>query len=146
MDEKNQVKLQMVERWDTISDGLTWTFKLRSGLAFHDGAPVTAADVVASLKRWAVRDNHGQLLMERTASLDAVDAVDAVDAGTVRLVLKKRWGLVLEALGKPSSLVPFVMPARIARHAGHDCHHRAHRLGPLRDAARPVGLGLQGGL
>jgi len=42
MDEKNQVKLQMVERWDTISDGLTWTFKLRSGLAFHDGAPVTA--------------------------------------------------------------------------------------------------------
>jgi len=40
--------------------------------------------------------------------------MDAVDAGTVRLVLKKRWGLVLEALGKPSSLVPFIMPARIA--------------------------------
>lgn len=108
VDEKLRVRPQMVDRWDTSADGLTWTFRLRSGLAFHDEAPVTAADVVASLKRWAARDNHGQLLTERMASLDALDD------NTFRIVLKKPWGLLLEALGKPSSLVPFIMPARIA--------------------------------
>jgi ABC-type transport system substrate-binding protein len=34
-------------------DGKVWTFKLRSGLAFHDGKPVTSEDVAASLKRWS---------------------------------------------------------------------------------------------
>ena len=36
---------QMVESEETSSDGLTWTFKLRSGLKFHDGSPVLAKDV-----------------------------------------------------------------------------------------------------
>src|SRR3954462_15464009 len=39
---------QMVESEEVSSDGLTWTFKLRPGLKFHDGAPVLAKDVVAS--------------------------------------------------------------------------------------------------
>ena len=41
-------------------------------------------------------------------------ALEAVDPDTFRIVLKQPWGLVIEALGKPSSMVPFVMPARIA--------------------------------
>jgi len=40
---------QMVETYTTSSDGSTWNFTLRAGLAFHDGAPVTGADVVASI-------------------------------------------------------------------------------------------------
>src|ERR1700754_839974 len=43
---------QMVERHEVSADGLTYTFVLREGLAWHDGAPVTAEDCVASLKRW----------------------------------------------------------------------------------------------
>ena len=35
--------------WETSDDGLVYTFTLRDGLVFHDGAPVTGADVVASL-------------------------------------------------------------------------------------------------
>jgi peptide/nickel transport system substrate-binding protein len=46
--------------------------------------------------------------MANTASLEAVDA------STVKLTLKQKWGLVLDALGKPSSNVPFIMPERIA--------------------------------
>ena len=46
--------------------------------------------------------------MEFTASLDAVDA------RTFRLTLKEPFGLVLDALAKPSSNVPFIMPARVA--------------------------------
>ena len=47
-DDKNQIKPQMVESWTVSPDNRLWTFKLRSGLAFHDGAPVTGDDVIAS--------------------------------------------------------------------------------------------------
>ncbi|HTB37022.1 MAG TPA: ABC transporter substrate-binding protein, partial [Reyranella sp.] len=62
VDEKLQVKPQMVDSWTTSDDGLTWTFKLRDGLEWHDGTPVTSEDCVASLKRWAARDSMGQKL------------------------------------------------------------------------------------
>src|ERR1700722_9787099 len=48
---------QMCEGCETSADGLTWTFKLRSGLKFHDTQPVRPADVIASLQRWMVRDS-----------------------------------------------------------------------------------------
>lgn len=53
LDEAMQIKPQMLERWQVSSDGLVYTFVLRDKLAFHNGTPVTAADVVASLERWA---------------------------------------------------------------------------------------------
>jgi peptide/nickel transport system substrate-binding protein len=108
-DERGEIKPQMVDSYMTSGDGLVWTFVLRDGLKFHDGGAVTAADVVASLKRWGERDGLGQQLMANTAALEAVDAK------TVKLTLKNRWGLVLDALGKPSSMVPFIMPERIAK-------------------------------
>src|SRR6202030_2910308 len=55
-DDKLQPQRQMVESEEVSSDGLTWTFRLRSGLKFHDGEPVLAKDVAASLNRWAARD------------------------------------------------------------------------------------------
>lgn len=106
---KGEIVPQMLASYDRSPDGLTWTFVLRDGLKFSDGAPVTATDVVASLKRWGERDGLGQQLMAHTASLEAADAK------TVKLTLKDAWGLVLEALGKPSSNVPFIMPERIAK-------------------------------
>ena len=42
----------MVESEEVSADGLTWTFKLRDGLKFHDGEKVLAKDVVASITRW----------------------------------------------------------------------------------------------
>src|SRR5476649_1810717 len=74
MNEKGEIKPQMVESWETSPDKLAWTFVLRDGLKFHDGSPVTAADCVASLKRWSVRDALGKMLMAVTASLEATDA------------------------------------------------------------------------
>ena len=46
-----QPRPMMVSKWSTSPDGLAWRFTLRDGLAFHDGAPVTTTDVIASLKR-----------------------------------------------------------------------------------------------
>ena len=53
MDEKFEVKPQMVDKYDVSADKLTWTFTLRDGLEWHDGKPVTAEDCIASIKRWA---------------------------------------------------------------------------------------------
>ena len=107
-DEKSQIKPQMVESWTESADKKLWTFKLRKGLAFHDGAPVTGEDVVASLQRWGKRDAMGVALMT------FVERMDAPAPDTFRIVLREPCGFVLEALGKPSSNVPFIMPKRVA--------------------------------
>jgi peptide/nickel transport system substrate-binding protein len=108
LDDELAVQPQMVDRYETSVDKLTWTFTLRDGLAWHDGQPVTAEDCVASLKRWAARDSMGQKLMSYVAALDARDP------RTIRMALKEPYGLVLQTLAKPGANVPFMMPARVA--------------------------------
>ncbi|HEV7820040.1 MAG TPA: ABC transporter substrate-binding protein, partial [Burkholderiales bacterium] len=109
MNEKFEVKPQMVDKYELSKDKLTYTFTLRDGLKFHDGQPVRAADCIASVERWAKRDALGQKLAEAT------EAWTAVNDKTFRLKLKKPFPLTLEALGKPSSNVPFIMPERVAK-------------------------------
>src|SRR5829696_8960653 len=106
--ENHQVKPQMVERTTISANGMKYTFTLRDGLAWHDGQAVLAEDCVESLTRWGSRDRFGQLLLAHTAK------IGPVDKNTFTLELAEPFGLVLEALGKPSSNVPFMMPARIA--------------------------------
>ncbi|MCO5131372.1 MAG: ABC transporter substrate-binding protein [Xanthobacteraceae bacterium] len=107
MDEHFKIQPQMAS-YKVSDDKLTYTFTLRDGLKWHDGQPVTAEDCVASLKRWGRADGMGQKLMDFTAS------IEAPDAKTIVLKLKEPYGLVLESIGKPSSLVPFMMPKRLA--------------------------------
>ncbi len=99
---------QMVERYEVSPDGLVWRFTLRAGLAFHDGAPVGAEDVVASLRRWGARDPHGRQIIQITDSLAAADAM------TVVWRLRRPYGLMLDALSKPAGNMPAIMPARLA--------------------------------
>src|SRR3979411_2410868 len=106
-DSNFKIQPQMAD-WKVSDDKLTYTFTLRDGLKWHDGAPVTAEDCVASLKRWGRNDSMGQKLMDFTASLEATDAK------TITLKLKEPYGLVLESIGKPSSYAPFMMPKRLA--------------------------------
>src|SRR5260221_11631813 len=106
-DSNFKIQPQMAD-WKVSDDKLTYTFTLRDGLKWHDGAPVTAEDCVASLKRWGRNDNMGQKLMDFTAS------IEAPDAKTIVLKLKEPYGLVLESIAKPSSYVPFMMPKRLA--------------------------------
>ena len=106
-DSNFKIQPQMAD-WKVSDDKLTYTFTLRDGLKWHDGPPVTAEDCVASLKRWGRNDAMGQKLMDFTAS------IDVIDAKSFALKLKEPYGLVLESIGKPSSLTPFMMPKRLA--------------------------------
>jgi peptide/nickel transport system substrate-binding protein len=108
LDEKLVAQPQMLETFKVSGDQLTYTFSLRDGLAFSNGQPVTAEDAVTSLKRWWQRDGLGQQL----ASVS--DSLTVKDEKSFELKLKRPWGLVIEALSKPSSNVPFIMPKAIA--------------------------------
>src|SRR5213078_65945 len=108
-DAKFQVQPQMVDKYELSKYQLTYTFTLRDGLKFHDGQPVRSADCIASIERWAKRDALGQKMAEVTESWKAVDDK------TFTLKLKRPFPLALEALAKPSSNVPFIMPERIAK-------------------------------
>ena len=130
----------MVESWTVSDDNRLWTFKLRKGLEFHDGKPVTGEDVIASLQRWGKRDAMGSALMT------FVQRMDTPAPDTFRIFLGEACGFVLEALGKPSSNVPFIMPKRIAETDAVQADRGAHRLGPVHLQARRVQARRQGGL
>jgi peptide/nickel transport system substrate-binding protein len=108
LDDKLEPRPQMVESWTTSDDGLVWTFKLRDGLKWNDGPPVTSADVLPSLKRWMDKDAVGGLLAK------AMKEMAAPDERTFRIALKEPFSLILKALAKPASVPLFVMPRRVA--------------------------------
>lgn len=106
-DEQLRVHPQMVERDEVSPDSLTWIITLREGLLFHDGSPVTTADVIASLRRWMGLDVVG-----RTMAID-VEAMEPVDARTFRIRLKRAFP-VREALANSGSGLPVILREREA--------------------------------
>ncbi len=99
---------QMAEGHQVSTDGLNWTITLRPGLRFHDGEPVRAADCIASIRRWAVRDSFGQVLMRATAELAAADD------RRITFRLHRPFPALPDALGKVAASPCFIMPERIA--------------------------------
>jgi len=85
---------QMVDKYERDEDGLTWRFKLRDGLGWHDGTQVTARDCVASIRRWAVRSVPGKAMMARA------DRLDVVDDNSFILRFREPFGLVPETLAR----------------------------------------------
>jgi peptide/nickel transport system substrate-binding protein len=113
-DDQLRIRPQMVDKHSVSKDGMKYTFTLRDGLKWHDGQAVAAEDCVESLKRWMKKDRFGRLLAAHGPK------VTAADRKTFTLQLSERFGPVLEALGKPSSNVPFMMPARLAATSADD--------------------------
>ena len=108
LDADLKLRPQMVEKYTASMASMKWSFTLRDGLRFHDGAPVTAEDCVASIKRWGAKDAVGRLMMA------AIGKMAAVDKKTFTIDLETPFGLVLDALAKPSASPLFIMPARLA--------------------------------
>ncbi|KAJ8135080.1 hypothetical protein OY671_011707, partial [Metschnikowia pulcherrima] len=112
MDGRGDIRPQMVESFETSDDKLTWKFKSRDGSRWHSGEPVTAADCVASLNRWAPRDALGRMSASATASLTA----DGPRKFTIRS--KQPFPLMSPTLGKANAPSPVMMPERSAMTPG----------------------------
>jgi peptide/nickel transport system substrate-binding protein len=84
---------QLVEKWDTPDGGKTWNLTLRSGLKFHNGDPVTAADMVGTWKRSAEKSGFGRLVVGTFQG-----SVEAIDDLTFRFNLGEGTGLVIDSL------------------------------------------------
>ena len=140
IDAKLEIKPQMLDSWKVSDDKLTYTFMLRDGLKFHDGAPVTAEDCVASIKRWGARDAMGQKLMQFTKEHDGRRCQDlhAHPEGAVR------HGA---GVARQAELLGAVHHAQAHRRdAAGQADLRVHRLGPVRLQEGAVAAGREGGL
>src|SRR6516225_5024521 len=73
VDENYEPHPQMVESYTVSDDKKSYRFTLRPGLKFHDGSPVRAADAVASIRRWTMKDPAGGKMAALGMKLDVVD-------------------------------------------------------------------------
>lgn len=104
-DDNNNPILELAESMTEAPDRLSYTFKLRQGIRFHNGKPMTSADVMASFDRYAKVGNQ-------RSTLDNVDKWEAPDANTFVIRMKKVQPTFIEALSSFS--VPIVIiPAEL---------------------------------
>ncbi len=99
---------QMVAGEVSEDGGKLWTLTLRDGLSFHDGTPVLSRDVAASLRRWGRRDSFGSALFS------ALDDLSTPSDKVLRFRFNYPFPLLPNALGKPTSYLPVIMPERLA--------------------------------
>jgi peptide/nickel transport system substrate-binding protein len=107
----------LAESWSESKDGLTYEFVLRKGVKFHNGDPVTAADVKFSFERY--KGAGAKLLKER------VREVQIVDPGRIRFVLKEPWPDFMTFYGTSATGAGWVVPKAYVEKVGEDGFKRA---------------------
>ncbi|EFH81344.1 peptide ABC transporter substrate-binding protein [Ktedonobacter racemifer] len=118
LNDKLEVYGELAQSWTTSADGLTWTFKLRPGLKFSDGKPLTSDDVVFSIDRAlkpelksTVAPAYLALIKDsdkrNTGKVPTLinDSLFAPDATTVKIVTTQKAQYFLDALTYPTSYV-----------------------------------------
>ncbi len=90
IDEKGQVQPALAESWTVSDDGKVYTFKLHTGVKFHDGSDFNAEDVKFSLDR--ARDEKSTNAQKKL--FEVIESVEVVDPATVKVTLKNPEGLV----------------------------------------------------
>src|SRR5947207_583459 len=110
----------LAESWTESPDGLTYEFKLRRGLKFHNGDPVTADDVRFSFERY-----KGTGAKELGARVQRVEVVDAL---VVRFHLREPWPDFMTFYGTTATAAGIVVPKRYLEQVGDD-GFRKHPIG-----------------
>src|SRR2546425_6789183 len=123
----------LAESWAESPDGLTYTFKLRRGLKFHNGDPVTADDVKFSFERY-----RGAGAKELQARVRQVELVDPL---TIRFHLKEVWPDFMTFYGTTASGAGLVMPKKYMTQVGDD-GFKKHPIGagPYRFVSHKPGI------
>jgi peptide/nickel transport system substrate-binding protein len=89
----------VAEAWTIAPDGLTYTFKLRHGVRFHDGSVLTSRDVKASYDK--IIFPPAGLISMRKGAYQVVEAIEAPDPHTLRFRLKWPEASFLVSLASP---------------------------------------------
>lgn len=92
----NKVIADAAREWSVSEDGRTYTFTLHDNILFHDGQPLTSADVVFSLER--IRNPPEGVVANRQASMAPVEAIEAPDPATVVIRLSRAAPAFINAL------------------------------------------------
>ncbi len=93
----------LAARWTISPDGRTYAFQLREGVKFHDGTPLSSADVLASYQH--IISPPPGIVSESKALFTVVDRIDAPDPRTFRVVLKEPRVYFLELLAQPAMVI-----------------------------------------
>jgi peptide/nickel transport system substrate-binding protein len=93
----------LAEKVDVSPDGLTYTFTLRQGVTFHNGAPLTSAEVLWSLRRYMDPSTQWRCLpdLNGRSGLARITDMAAPDARTVTVTLEKPAALFLPTIARP---------------------------------------------
>jgi len=93
----------LAESWTTAADGLSWTFKLRSGVKWSDGTPFSADDVGFTFNDVVLKPDLGA---QNRASYAAVKSVTVVDPNTVRFDLSRKFAALPSFLAYNAGILP----------------------------------------
>ena len=114
-----EVEPSLAESWEISEDGLTYTFKLREGVTFHDGTPFNAEAVKFNFDRMLNEDHpyHDTGPFPLAFFFSAVENVEAVDDLTVKFTLGSPYAPFLSNLAYPTGLI--VSPAAVEQYGAN---------------------------
>ena len=111
-DETTEIVPALAESWEHSEDGLVWTFRLRPGVKFHDGTPLTSEAVKLSLER-LTKETHPLVFDPARPYRSAyamIDEIETPDETTVVLKLKAPSAILLANLAMfPASIISPMM-------------------------------------
>ncbi len=108
----NPMTPSLAESWSESEDGLTYEFKLRQGVTFHNGDPLTAEDVQFSFERY--RGQSAKLFKEK------VKQVEIVDPHLVRFHLQEPWPDFMTFYTSMSASAGWIVPKKYLEQVGDD--------------------------
>ncbi|EJL78860.1 ABC-type dipeptide transport system, periplasmic component [Polaromonas sp. CF318] len=125
--DKDMKMVPVLAESHTVSkDGLVYTFKLKSGIKFHDGTPFNAEAVKVNFDRVTNPDNK----LKRYNLYKNIAKTEAVDASTVRVMLKEPFSPFINTLAHPSGVM--ISPAALAKYGSKGIAQNPVGTGPFK--------------
>ncbi|SDN65762.1 glutathione ABC transporter substrate-binding protein GsiB [Polaromonas sp. JS666] len=125
--DKDMKMVPVLAESHTVSkDGLVYTFKLKSGIKFHDGTPFNAEAVKVNFDRVTNPDNK----LKRYNLYKNIAKTEAVDASTVRVTLKEPFSPFINTLAHPSGVM--ISPAALAKYGSKGIAQNPVGTGPFK--------------
>ncbi len=129
----------LAEGWSVSPDGLVYTFRIRDGVRFHDGTPLTAADVAASYER--LRNPPTGVISVRRSEFESIGAIEVPDPRTVVFRLRYPDASLLAGFASPWNCI--YSAARLAADPTYP-QREVMGSGPFRFVARQPGTEWRG--